>query len=206
MIIVLFLCNSQRAGGAVRPLPPQRPPGGGLPGRGRPSPGGPGQGGLRVHPVWPAPGGIALKSVPSPRVADASSPVVTLEVPIQGLCCAEEAKEVRRAMAGLPGVVSVEVLLAAQKAMVRCRPGMLSPDAIREAVASAGCSVPAAFARRDHPEAAGPASEPASGPTPLGSGFGKAALIVFGAVFGVVLLVAVLGETLGLVDAVTREE
>ena len=200
-----------------------------------------------------------MKSVSSPRVDETSPTLETLEVPLRGLCCAQEAREVREAIAALPGVTSVEVLLGAQKALVRCRPSQVTAEAIREAVAPMGCSVPEAFTpeapyvarglpgksspgaaavtQEAHSDPADPAEEPsrdpagraeelsrnaagraqqpspvsrastpksASSPSPFGSSFGRAALILFAGVAAVVLLVTVLGETLGLVDAVTQ--
>jgi P-type Cu+ transporter len=211
-----------------------------------------------------------VKSVSSPRVAETSPTLETLEVPLRGLCCAQEAREVREAIAALPGVTSVEVLLGAQKALVRCRPSQVTAEAIWEAVAPMGCAVPEAFTpeapyvarglpgksspgaaavtQEAHSDPADPAEElsrdaagraeelsrdaagraeelsrdaagraqqpspvsrastpkSASPPAPFGSSFGRAALILFAGVAAVVLLVTVLGETLGLMDAVTH--
>ena len=211
-----------------------------------------------MYPVWPAPGEIAVESVSSPRVAGTSPPVEALEVPLRGLCCAQEAREVREAIAALPGVISADVLLGAQKALVRCRPGQVTAEAIREAVAPMGCSVPEASTpeapslapglpresspdspavtqeahadpadsaeelsrdtagrtQQPSPVSPDPAEErfpippvhatgPPSTPAPFGSSFGRAAFILFAAVFAVVLLVAVLGEGLGLLEPVT---
>jgi len=117
-----------------------------------------------------------------------STSLETIEVPIRRMCCADEAQQVQRAIAALPGVESVEVLLAAEKAVLRCDPGRVAPEAIQEAVQLIGCSVPVAT-QRSHGSLAG--------------GFGRVVLALFGAVFAVVLLVVVLGEWLGLLDAVT---
>jgi len=46
----------------------------------------------------------------------------TVEVPIQGMDCAECARHVREALVALPGVGSAEVLLGAEKAVVRIDP------------------------------------------------------------------------------------
>jgi P-type Cu+ transporter len=168
-----------------------------------------------------------VESASSPRVAETSHTMDTLEVPLRGLCCAQEAREVREAIAALPGVISAEVLLGAQKALVRCRPSKVTVEAIREAVAPMGCSVPEAVtqepnpnpdpagatqelssnpagrAQEQYPGPPAPAASPPSAPGPLGTRFGRAAFVLFAAVFAVVLLVAVLGEGLGLLDAVT---
>lgn len=111
--------------------------------------------------------------------------IQTVEVPIQGMCCAEEAQEVQRAIAGLPGVASVEVLLAAEKAVVRCDLSQVDSEAIRKAVASAGCSVPA------------PSRRPVAG-------FTRHILFLVAGVFGVVLFAAVVGEWLGFSEAVAH--
>jgi Cd2+/Zn2+-exporting ATPase/Cu+-exporting ATPase len=104
------------------------------------------------------------------------------------MCCADEAQRVQRAIAALPGVESCEVRLAAEKAVVRCDPSRVAPGAIQEAVQRAGCSV-AVAAGRSHGLRAG--------------GFGRVVRALFGAVVTVVLLVVVLGEWLGWLDAAT---
>ena len=112
----------------------------------------------------------------------------TIEVPIRGMCCVDEAQQVQRALAALPGVEYVEVLLAAEKAVLRCDPGRVNPKAIQEAVQRTGCSVSGATQRPREPRA---------------GGFGWVLLALFGVVFAVVLLVVVLGEWLGWLDVVT---
>ena len=54
-----------------------------------------------------------------------------LELPIAGMDCAECAGHVRHAIAALPGVVSVDVYLASEKASIRLDPSQVSQDAIR---------------------------------------------------------------------------
>jgi Cd2+/Zn2+-exporting ATPase/Cu+-exporting ATPase len=104
------------------------------------------------------------------------------------MCCADEARRVERAIAALSGVESCEVLLAAEKAVLRCDPSRVTPAAIQRAVELVGCSVPAATEGSREARA---------------GGFGRAALALFGAVLTVILLVVVLGEWLGLLDAAT---
>ncbi len=71
---------------------------------------------------------------------------------------------------------------------------------------SAGCSGSCTTALEPSPDTATTdASGSPSDQVTLGSRFGRAAFLLFGAVFGVILLVAVLGETLGLLDAVTHQ-
>lgn len=113
----------------------------------------------------------------------------TIDVPIQGMCCADEAQDVQRAIGHLKGVESVTVLLAAERATIRYDPLLVEMEEIERAVAEAGCSV-ASPAVRDEPASAG--------------GFGRVVLALFGAVLGVVLLVVVLGEWLGLLDTATE--
>lgn len=68
--------------------------------------------------------------------------IENLDVPIQGMCCAEEATAVRKAIASLPGVASVDVLLTAEVAKLRIDPAKVDIAQIRKAVERAGCSVP----------------------------------------------------------------
>lgn len=116
-----------------------------------------------------------------------SASLQSVEVPVEGMCCAEEAQEVQRAIAALPGVTSVEVLLAAERAAVRYDPAQVRLEAIRDAVRRTGCSVPRVTdgSRTAH-----------------ASGLGRVVLALFVAVFGIVLLVVVLGEWLGLLESV----
>ncbi len=65
-----------------------------------------------------------------------------LEVPVRGMDCAECTRHVQQAIAGVRGVQSVEVMLAAEKAVVQLDPRTTSLPAIRQAVESAGYSVP----------------------------------------------------------------
>jgi Cu+-exporting ATPase len=114
----------------------------------------------------------------------------TIEVPIHGMCCAEEAADVRRAIASVPGVQAVEVLLTAEKAIVHIDPAVVSISQIRGAVASTGCSVPTG-------DAVGSAAK-------VGGQLSRQVLGLFGVIFGVVLSVVVVGEWLGLFEAITE--
>ncbi len=118
----------------------------------------------------------------------------TIEVPVRGMDCAEYARRVRDAVAALPGVASVEVLLAAEKAVVRIDPALVDPPAIARAVAGVGYTVPAALdggAAGDAPAAASHRDT------------SRRVLTLFGLVCGAVLLVVIAGEWLGLSAAVT---
>ncbi len=67
-----------------------------------------------------------------------------LEVPVRGMDCTGCCQSVQRSIAALPGVESVDVLLAAEKAVVRFDPAQTDLAAIRSAVEQAGYTVPAA--------------------------------------------------------------
>ena len=117
--------------------------------------------------------------------------LTVLEVPVRGMDCAECTQHVQHAIAALPGVEAVDVFLASEKAVIRLNPAQVDLPAIRQAVAGAGYSVP----------------EPAAGaPIPAAPGlndFNRRVLTILGIVFGVVLFVVVVGEWLGLFEAVT---
>jgi Cd2+/Zn2+-exporting ATPase/Cu+-exporting ATPase len=115
---------------------------------------------------------------------------VTLEISIAGMDCAECAAHVQRAIAGTPGVRSVNVLLAAEKAIIQAEPARLDLSAIRAAVKEAGYSTPET--------AAPPVSPPNTTP------FTRQALTLLAVVFGAVLFVVVLGEWLGLFEHITE--
>jgi Cu+-exporting ATPase len=112
-----------------------------------------------------------------------------LEVPIAGMDCAECTEHVRHAIAALPGVVSVDVFLASEKASIRLDPARVSQDAIRGAVEGAGYRVAAPDATSV--EASGRALTRQLG-------------LLLAALFGVVLFVAVVGEGLGVFGRVTE--
>lgn len=110
--------------------------------------------------------------------------VQLLEVPVQGMDCAECALHVEKAIAGLPGVESVNVFLASEKAVIRLDPGRVDLPAIRQAVESAGYSVPDALAPRS---------------TTL-SDLSRQTTALLAVVFALVLAMVVAGEWLGFFD------
>ena len=114
----------------------------------------------------------------------------TLKLPIRGMDCGECAEHVKQAIKVVPGVSEVDVLLSAQKAIIRFDPAQTGLPAIRQAVEKAGYAL------------AIPESEQVAA-LPLG-GFARRILTLFGTVFGVVLFVVVVGEWLGLFEAATR--
>jgi len=115
----------------------------------------------------------------------------TLEVPVRGMDCADCTRHVRSAIAGLPGVHTVEVYLAAEKAVVQFDPEQVDLDAIRKAVAGAGYSVPEEIGAPD-------------GAAPRLQDFTRPVLALLGLVIGAVLFVALVGEWLGLFEALTQ--
>ncbi|WP_322797761.1 cation-translocating P-type ATPase [Thermoflexus sp.] len=107
-----------------------------------------------------------------------------LEVPIQGMDCAECALHVQQAIADLPGVESVHVLLSSEKAIVRVDPTRVDWSAIRKAVESAGYSIP---------DSALPSAAPAGA-------FTRRVRMLLALVFSGVLIIVVAGEWLGLFE------
>lgn len=106
--------------------------------------------------------------------------------------CAECVAHVRSALSGLPGVTSVEVYLAGEKAVLEADPRQVDLPAIRKAVSAAGYSVP---------ESAG--DELAGGAAGRLAGAARPILTLFALVFGAVLVLVIAGEWLGLFDQIT---
>src|SRR6266516_3784575 len=115
-----------------------------------------------------------------------------LEVQVAGMDCAECTEHVQRALAALPGVEDVRVLLSSAKAVLQVDPAQVDLPTIRRAVEGAGYTVP------DVP----PGGEAATSSRSLVS-FTRPMLTLFGLVFGAVLLVVIAGEWLGLFEQVT---
>jgi Cd2+/Zn2+-exporting ATPase/Cu+-exporting ATPase len=113
----------------------------------------------------------------------------TIEVPVEGMDCMECTQHVRHAIAQLPGVSSVEVLLTAQKAVVQLEAGQVDLPMIRKAVEGAGYSVPQTQA--DTLQA--------------GEKFTRKAITTLALVVGVVLFVIVVGEGFGLFAKLTDQ-
>ncbi len=108
----------------------------------------------------------------------------TLEVPVKGMDCAECTQHVQQAISRLDGVKSVDVLLAAEKAIIQLDPTKVEMPAIRKAVASAGeYFVPETV---ETPPAAQLAS------------FNRQLMILLTVVFAIVLSIVIAGEWLGL--------
>jgi len=117
-----------------------------------------------------------------------------IELPVRGMDCASCAAHVRGALQSVDGVTSAEVLVAAGKALVEFDEGKVDLPRLVAAVASAGYSVPAVEAARGEPSP--DSRQPAR--------FARRAVRVTGLLIGAVLLVVVVGEWLGLSEAVAR--
>ena len=97
----------------------------------------------------------------------------TIEFPVQGMDCAECALHVQHAIEKVPGVTSANVLLGAEKAIVRLDANLVDMPTLRQAVEGAGYQVPAQDAL---PAAAIPAN------------FTRRVLTFFALLFGAVLI------------------
>jgi Cd2+/Zn2+-exporting ATPase/Cu+-exporting ATPase len=110
----------------------------------------------------------------------------TLEVPVKGMDCAECAQRVQHAIARLPGVESVNVLLATEKAILQLDPDQVDVLAIREAVASAG-------------DYSVPETTPSPATPPRGD-FNRQLMLLLAGVFSVVVSIVIVGEWLGMFE------
>lgn len=119
----------------------------------------------------------------------------TIEVPVKGMDCAECVVHVEHALAGLPGVDSVQVYLTSEKAVLKADPAQVTLPAIRKAVEGAGYSVP---------DAPGLSQQPKENAVATLADFTRPVLTFFGVVFGAVLFVVVAGEWLGLFKKITE--
>jgi len=116
-----------------------------------------------------------------------------LEISVMGMDCAGCTRTVQQALIALPGVHSADVLLGAEKAIVRCDPGAVDLPTLTRAIEGAGYRVPA------------PVTD--DGATPPGTserGFIRAVLSLLSMVFGTMLFIIVVGEWLGLFEALTE--
>src|SRR6266508_1373668 len=114
----------------------------------------------------------------------------TIEIPVKGMDCASCVKHVHEAITALPGVSSANVLLSSEKAIIQLDPQQVDMLTIAKAVAGAGYSVPEAVTEAP----------------PSARSFGdvsRPVLTIFGIMFCVVLFVVVVGEWLGLFEALT---
>ncbi len=114
----------------------------------------------------------------------------TMQVPVQGMDCAECTLHVQHAIAALPGVETVSVYLASEKAVIQYDPARVDLPAIRKAVQGAGYSLP---------------ETQSSEQAVALQGFNRPVLTLLGVVFGAVLFVVVVGEWFGLFEAITKQ-
>ncbi|PWH12343.1 MAG: cadmium-translocating P-type ATPase [Anaerolineae bacterium] len=112
--------------------------------------------------------------------------VQIVEIPIQGMDCAECAQHVQHAIAKLDGVKSVDVFLSTEKAIIKLDPDKVDLPAIRQAVAQAG-------------EYSVPEQVPVPKRQPVGN-FNRQLMALLGLVFGIVLSIVIAGEWLGLFE------
>ncbi|MEW6442657.1 MAG: cation-translocating P-type ATPase [bacterium] len=113
----------------------------------------------------------------------------TVEVPIEGMDCAECTRHVRDAIAELPGVDSVDVYLSSGKAVVRLDPSLAAFPDLCKAIEGAGYRVS---------EPAAPAHEPEL------AQFTRRIATLLAVAFGGVLFIVVVGEWLGLFESLTE--
>ncbi len=116
-----------------------------------------------------------------------------LEIPVHGMDCAECTLHVQRALADLPGVEDVHVLLSSEKAVLQVDPALVDLPTIRKAVEGAGYTVSEPQIKKG--------VEPNSRSL---STFTRPILTLFGIVFGAVLLVVIVGEWFGFFEQVTE--
>jgi Cu+-exporting ATPase len=107
-----------------------------------------------------------------------------VEIPVKGMDCAECTLHVQDAIARLPGVESVNVLLSSEKAIIRLDPARVDLPTIRKAVEAVGYAVPEAIVS----------------PIPRMGSFHRRLRVLLALVFGVVLGIVVVGEWLGLFE------
>lgn len=120
----------------------------------------------------------------------------TIEVRIGGMDCAHCARSVQDAIASVPGVKSADVLLSAEKAIVRIDSNTTNVDQIHKAVERAGYRINV------------PPPDGIPNPGVIAEdevkGFTRSILLLLGAVFVAILVIAVAGEWLGLLENITE--
>ena len=120
-----------------------------------------------------------------------------IEIPVRGMDCNGCCNRVQKALTALPGVQQADVLLAAEKAIVQYDAAQVDVTTMRRAVEGAGYSVPAPSETTPlAPDAAAQLAE-------TGKSFTRSVMLFTGLIAGVVLLVVVAGEWLGLFETIT---
>ncbi len=121
-----------------------------------------------------------------PNMSDAGSAHLRIfEIPVGGMDCADCSKHVQSALESIPGVRSVTVYLAAEKAVISADPSLVDEDRIRAAIQSAGYTVPDTLVPED-----------------LSSikDLGRHIKIAYGLIVAAVLAIAIFGEWMGVLD------
>lgn len=111
--------------------------------------------------------------------------------------CAECAAHVQKAISSVDGVEDADVLLGAEKAVVRFSIDTLDLDRIRTAVADAGYEVPTDGGTDTEPAQESPAARAAA--------LTRRVMTLLGAAVGAVLFIVVVGEWVGLFDAAVEQ-
>ena len=106
-------------------------------------------------------------------------------VPVGGMDCADCSKHVQSAIESIPGVRSVTVYLAAEKAVISADPSQVDEDRIRAAIQSAGYTVPDTLVPEDQSST---------------EELGRHIQITYGLIVAAVLAIAIFGEWLGVID------
>ena len=120
----------------------------------------------------------------------------TIDLPVKGMDCAACAQHVEGAIARLPGVQTVQVLLSAERATVAFDPAQVDLDKIRTAVAQAGYSIPDTETETEAAAQPAPSNPRLASLSSLGwAALGLVTLVVIG---------AAVGERLGLFDRVVE--
>jgi Cu+-exporting ATPase len=109
-----------------------------------------------------------------------------LEIPVQGIDCPECARHVQQTLAALPGVNTVQISLATEKAILQIDPARIDRASICQAI-----------------EHAGYRTITTRSPARTLAGFTRPILTLFGLIVGAVLLIIVAGEWLGLFMQIT---
>ncbi len=121
-----------------------------------------------------------------PNMSDTNSGhLQVFEVPVGGMDCADCSKHVQSALESVPGVCSVTVYLAAEKAVVSADPSLVDEDRIHTAIQSAGYAVPDALVPADQSST---------------EELGRRVKIAYGLIVAVVLTIAIFGEWMGVLD------
>lgn len=139
-------------------------------------------------------GGLVMLPMASSRARPVRAPIagplpvglLTIDVPVEGVCCAEEAEQIEDALFALSGVRDVRTLVAAERTTVSFDPEVVSKAQITAAIRGAGFGVRDAS---DGPEAA-------TKKRGLGEIIGWGVL----GFVAVVVLAAIAGERLGMFD------